>query len=188
MGVIIRVQYISDFHFFFESSVSHGLDSISPRSSQDISRDLDQRICASLQRDSARDTLKRVHLFASRDAPSAPLPDNWGSVLDDICHLVYFDWLKSVQWLRSCQHDVILSRKVVRHPASLSHLSTFSWSLLVDSSRTSYTQDTICRFLQKKPNELLSTFRYYGHIVCFDSFIFSDIFFDVVYAWRHEYV
>ena len=40
----------------------------------------------------------------------------------------------------------------------------------------------------KDPNELLSTFRCYGHIVRFDTFIFSDIFFDVVYAWRLEYV
>ena len=40
----------------------------------------------------------------------------------------------------------------------------------------------------KEPNGLLSTFRCYGNIVRFDSFIFPDIFFDVVYAWRLEYV
>ena len=39
-----------------------------------------------------------------------------------------------------------------------------------------------------EPNGLLSTFRCYGHIVRFGSSIFPDIFFDVVYAWRLEYV
>ena len=46
------------------------------RSTQDISRDLDQRISASLQSDSARAILKRIHLTASRDTPSHPLLDN----------------------------------------------------------------------------------------------------------------
>ena len=150
MDVIIRIQYISQ-TFTFSSLHLSPTDSTpsSLRSTQDISRDLDQRISASLQSDSARAILRRVHLTASRDTPSHPLLDNLWPVLDDLCHLVYFDWLKPVQRLRFCQHDVILSRNAVRLPASSSHLITFSWPLLVDSSRTSCVQDTICRFLQR---------------------------------------
>ena len=88
------------------------------RSSQDISRDLDQRISASLQRDFARVILKRILLTVSRDTPSSAFSNNCWSVLNDLCLLVYFDWLKSDQRLRFCQHDVILSRNPVRLPAS----------------------------------------------------------------------
>ena len=168
------------------SCIPHGLDSFSLRSSHDISRDLDQRISASLQRDSARVIPKRAHLFASRDTPSAPLSDDWWPVWKDRCHLVHFDWLKRVQRLRFCQLvDVILSRSTVRLPASLSHLFTFSWPLLVLASLVFRTRSV---GFWTGPNGLLSTFRCYGHIVRFDSFIFPDIFFDVVYAWRLEYV
>ena len=105
-------------------------------------------------------------MFASRDTPSAPLSDDWWPVWKDRCHLVHFDWLKRVQRLRFCQLvDVILSRSTVRLPASLSHLFTFSWPLLVLVPLMFRTRSVD---FFKDPNELLSTLRCFGHIVRFD--------------------
>ena len=85
-----------------------------------------------IRRDSARVILKRAHLFASKDTPSAPLSDDWWPVWKDQCHLVHFNWRKRVQRLRFCQQiDVILSRNAVRLAASLSHLFALSCPLLV---------------------------------------------------------
>ena len=110
-------------------------DSTSPsvRFSHDISRDLEQCISSSLQRDySARAIQKRIHLAVSRDTPSPPFQCGQWSVRDDLCHLVCFGWPERNQRLRFCQHvDVFLSRNVVRHPAPLSHLFTRSCPLLV---------------------------------------------------------
>ena len=92
--------------------------------------------------------------------------------LPDLCPLVHFDWLKRAQWLRLCQQiDVILSRNAVRLAASLSHLFTLSYPLLVGSSRDACVTRTVG--FTTEFNGLLSTVRFYGPIVRYDSFICS---------------
>ena len=124
-----------------------------------------------IQRDSARVILTRTHLFASRDAPSAPLSDDWWPVWKDQCHLVHFDWPKRASDCGSFNKSMSFCH-VMLWDLQLLYLICLSFPVLYLFSHLLCSGHDLS-VSQQDRMDLRSTFRCYGHIVRFDSFICS---------------